>query len=73
MDGFLLRREHSSEPKKCAKCGEPLEPRVDGKRPTLNGKEVCSGCYSEEVGSFVEKRPISTPGRRGPGGQANLG
>lgn len=56
----------------CSKCGEPMGPRVDGKRPTLDGKEVCDDCYHDELGSFVEKHPISTPGRHGPGAQTNL-
>jgi len=72
MDGFLLRRGHSSEPKKCAKCGEPLEPRVDGERKKLDGKEICDDCYFEAIGAHVERHPIHTPIRHGSGGQTDL-
>jgi hypothetical protein len=69
-DGFL--KQHSHEPNKCSKCGKPLEPNVDGKRPTLDGKVVCLDCFHDEAGSFFEKNPIGQPGRRGPGTQTNL-
>jgi hypothetical protein len=69
-DGFL--KQHSHEPHTCSKCGKPLEPNVDGKRPTLDGKAVCMDCFHDEAGSFLEKNPMGHPGCRGPGAQTNL-
>ena len=39
-------------------CGEPLEPRIDGVRHTLDGKEVTDDCYFEHLGEIVEKQSL---------------
>ena len=44
-------------------CGLRLEPRVDGIRPTLGGKEVSQDCYDEVLGREIDKRPIVSPRR----------
>jgi hypothetical protein len=47
------------QPKLCScGCGEPLEPRVDGERHTIGGKEVNSDCYFNSFGDELEKFPI---------------
>ncbi|MEK7134146.1 MAG: hypothetical protein AAB819_00225 [Patescibacteria group bacterium] len=47
-------------------CGNPLEPRVDGKRPTINGAEVNQDCYYGDISDVLEKHPIGGGGiRRG--------
>lgn len=55
MTNFLktpLRREPLCQ------CGEPLGPRVDGIRHTINGKEVCEDCYFDSLGKLVDEHSI---------------
>lgn len=51
-------KENPRKAPKCPKCGEPFEPRVDGKRHTLGGEEVCDDCYFGAMGKEVEQYPI---------------
>jgi len=44
-------------------CGRSLEPRVDGHRQQIGGKEVNDDCYFRELGKAIEKHPIHTPSR----------
>jgi len=44
-------------------CGKTLEPRVDGERPTINGKEVNSDCYYAALDKEIDEHPIGV-GRR---------
>lgn len=47
-------------------CGEPLEPRVDGERQKLGGKEVNTDCYWDSFGKELDQYPIGHLGvRRG--------
>lgn len=45
-------------------CGKPLDPRVDGERPTIGGKVVREGCYYDAMGDEIERRPIGGFGIR---------
>ena len=45
-------------------CGEPLEPRIDGKRHSLDGKEVNDDCYFEHLGKGIDEHPIGRPSHR---------
>lgn len=46
-------------PRRCGcGCGEPLEPRVDGERHQMDGKEVNSDCYYEAFGKEIDEHPI---------------
>jgi|SRR3989344_4014293 len=42
-------------------CGKPLEPDVDGRPYTIDGKVVNSDCWFEQWGEELEKHPIITP------------
>lgn len=56
-------RKHGLFPKKlCAcGCGKELEPRVDGERHRIGGKEVNSDCYFDSFGKELEEFPILPP------------
>lgn len=43
-------------------CGQLLEPRVDGERQKLGGKEVNEDCYFRIAGEVVERHPVHRPG-----------
>ena len=45
-------------------CKKPLEPRVDGERHRIKGKEVNAGCYFAAFGEEIEKYPIGGHGIR---------
>jgi hypothetical protein len=45
-------------------CGELLEPRVDGERHQIDGKEVNSDCYFTAFGDELEKYLIGGRGIR---------
>ena len=45
-------------------CREPLEPRTDGERHSIGGKEVNSDCYFTQMGDEIEKFPIGGHGIR---------
>ncbi len=49
----LLDSPASKEP--LCECGEPLGPRLDGKRHTINGKEVCDDCYFDSFGQLADE------------------
>lgn len=38
-------------------CGRPLEPRIDGERQKIDGKEVNADCYFKSLGEVVENCP----------------
>ena len=42
-------------------CGKPLEPRVDGERQKIGGKEVNDDCYYDSLSEVIEKYPIRKP------------
>lgn len=48
-------------------CGQPLEPRIDGVRHTLGGREVNDDCYFEQMGMGIDAHSIGRP-RRSRGG-----
>jgi hypothetical protein len=39
-------------------CEKPLEPRIDGMRQTINGKEVNADCYFATISPILEKHLI---------------
>ena len=45
--------------KGCDGCGIPLQESVTGNRRLKSGRFLCSDCYFEEFGDFLEKNPIS--------------
>lgn len=45
-------------------CGKPLEPRVDGDRLQIDGREVNPDCYYDRFGDELEKYPIGGRGIR---------
>ena len=45
-------------------CKRLLEPNLDGKRHKINGKEVNSDCYFEQLGALAEEHPIGRPMHR---------
>ena len=55
-----------NHPKLCGHngCTEPLGPRVDGERNTIDGDEVCDDCYFDDFGKLIDERPIGAPGVR---------
>lgn len=44
-------------------CGKPLEPRVDGERSTVAGREVNPGCW-DQAAKKLERYPIPRRGIR---------
>ena len=42
-------------------CRKLLEPRTDGIRHTINGKEVNDDCYFEQVSALIDQHPIGRP------------
>jgi NAD-dependent SIR2 family protein deacetylase len=44
---------------KCSKCGKKWE--SDDECERIDGKPVCSDCYYETLGDFIEDHPIGFP------------
>jgi hypothetical protein len=42
-------------------CGEPLDPRVDGERQKIGGREVREDCYYASFGDWIDDHPIGRP------------
>jgi protein-arginine kinase activator protein McsA len=61
----LLRdlRKRASASHGCAGCATTLQETLTGKRQ-LDGNDVCSDCYYEEFGKFIEEYPIVSAGKR---------
>lgn len=62
-ENALMKKHHWPRPKKLCSCGcgQPLEPRVDGERPRIDGREVNPDCYFEAFGKEIEEYPILPP------------
>ena len=64
---FVKRHREGKFPEKLCgcpqQCGKPLEPRVDGIRNTIDGKEVNDDCYFANMSEIVERHPIRRIGR----------
>lgn len=51
------------------RCGQPFDYHPDESNQfSIDKVPVCSDCYYKELGDEIEKHPIHTPGRKGPGG-----
>jgi protein-arginine kinase activator protein McsA len=61
----LLRdlRKRAAASHGCAGCGVTLQETITGKRQ-LQGRDVCSDCYYEAFGNFIEEYPIVSAGKR---------
>ena len=46
--------------RKCAVCNREFAP-LNVETEELDGKPVCSGCYYDVIGAFVEECPIGHP------------
>ena len=64
---FLRSNPGEADIKLCGcGCGEPLEPRFDGIRHTIDGREVNDGCYFNRMSEEIDRYPIGRPcGLRG--------
>jgi hypothetical protein len=57
--------DRPDQPKLCGcGCGKPLDPRVDGERPQVGGKEVTEDCYYAAFGDEIDNFPIGGRGIR---------
>ncbi len=53
---FMNTRPTSQKPCGCGQgCGKFLEPRVDGIRPTIEGKEVNPDCYYQSLDEGIDQ------------------
>jgi hypothetical protein len=53
-------RKDKKNPRRCGcrpDCPKPLEPRVDGERHTIDGREVHSDCYFDALDKVVTAYP----------------
>ena len=58
----LSGKAHEPRRKLCGcGCGKPLDPRVDGERPKIDGREVREDCYYDSFGREIDARPIGAP------------
>lgn len=61
-EAILLEYASLTQKKLCGcGCGDELEPRVDGERHRVDGKEINSSCYFAAFGDLIEKHPILSP------------
>ncbi len=72
MNGREFRAKESElRPCDCGRdCGKYLEPRVDGERPTIAGREVNPDCYADLISEGIDGCPIVAPRSRWQGTEA---
>jgi hypothetical protein len=62
------RRQIKKQLRQCecnSGCRKKLEPRVDGERPMIDGREVSSACYYAGLRKELDEHPLGAPGIRG--------
>jgi len=61
VEEFLKVTEHLDSSDICPKCKEPFDTHSDELQYTIDNIAVCSDCYFESLGDFVEQNPIWNP------------